>query len=610
MSWCTPSPASASYLDYLVTEAQQLKLDQDPYWRVLLHYRHHWYSNSVSEIKAKSFFNSPQGAKRPDLELAATLGRFFDAKPESGQPAQCLFIDRYQWLKAKLHFDSTQLPEEECADFKNWRAALDPTSITLVFSSYFMGNPSSAFGHTLLRLNHRNHDGTERLLDYGVNYAANPTSTNAFVYGILGLTGGFDGVFSNMPYFIKVAEYNNLESRDLWEYDLNLTQEQIDRMMLHLWTLGHFSTPYYFFSQNCSYMLLTLLDAANPELKLGDEFDRAWAIPSDTVRGVLQKPGLLKSVNVRPSLVYKIKKELKGLDAEEKRSFLQLIADQRSNSELETMSPSRAKKIWDLTLDYLRYSKDKKLQSEALAARANIDEPSPEVGLTPEEMDQRRPDHGHDTARASLGGGYQDASGSFVEIGVRPAFQDLNAETTGYPKGMQIEMMDWSARYNPRPSTWRIEKLNLIKIVSLEPYEPLFRRFSWSARVGAEPIRDLNCADCIEYKTDAGIGLSFDLGDALMFYSLLKADLGFGPNTSPGYRLGPAAEVGVLLNVGKRFSFYGKGSYDYPVLGFLHSYFKGGVESRVSLSTNTDLRLGYDAFPTTTQERVGLNVYF
>ena len=38
--------------------------------------------------------------------------------------------------------------------------------------------------------------------------------------------GGFRGEYAKMPYYFKVREYADYESRDIWEYPLNLTQVQ------------------------------------------------------------------------------------------------------------------------------------------------------------------------------------------------------------------------------------------------------------------------------------------------------------------------------------------------------------------------------------------------
>jgi hypothetical protein len=75
-----------------------------------------------------------------------------------------------------------------------------------------------------------------------------------------------------MPYYLKVREYSDLENRDIWEYELNLTPEEIDRLLMHAWELGPIHFDYYFFDENCAYHLLGLLEAARPDLTLTEGF--------------------------------------------------------------------------------------------------------------------------------------------------------------------------------------------------------------------------------------------------------------------------------------------------------------------------------------------------
>ena len=102
-----------------------------------------------------------------------------------------------------------------------------------------------------------------------------------------------------MPYYLKVREYTDLENRDIWEYELNLSPEEIDRLLMHAWELGPIHFDYYFFDENCAYHLLGLLEAARPDLELTKGF-RWWAIPSDTVREVVKQKGLVKRDPVSP----------------------------------------------------------------------------------------------------------------------------------------------------------------------------------------------------------------------------------------------------------------------------------------------------------------------
>jgi hypothetical protein len=124
------------------------------------------------------------------------------------------------------------------------------------------------YGHSLLRLTRRTGEGN-RLIDYIVNFAAEEHTKNGLVYAWKGLFGGFAGHFYVMPYYMKIQEYSNIESRDLWEYELALGEMQAERLVAHTWETRSTHFNYYFATENCSYFLLKLLEVADPELRLG-----------------------------------------------------------------------------------------------------------------------------------------------------------------------------------------------------------------------------------------------------------------------------------------------------------------------------------------------------
>lgn len=84
--------------------------------------------------------------------------------------------------------------------------------------------------------------------------------------------GGYPGLFALVPYQEKLSEYRSLENRDLWEYRLNLTQAETERMVEHVWELKQIKFDYFFFDENCSYRLLELLQVARPSLRLTGQF--------------------------------------------------------------------------------------------------------------------------------------------------------------------------------------------------------------------------------------------------------------------------------------------------------------------------------------------------
>jgi hypothetical protein len=265
-------PGSEAYLQTLIRRSVEKGSSEKRLWHLLLHYRKGFWGGTVSDADGPEFFLSPDGKTNPQKEIEATLRKFLSDEPVglSQLPAQCAFPARYRWLKDELGFDPALLPEQGCERFRTWIRGLDPQSVTLIFPSAFMNSPSSMFGHTLLRVDQGGQTEETRLLAYAINFAATTTTENTLVAAALGMTGGFKGYFSIHPYYVKVREYSDMENRDIWEYRLNLSPDQIEWMLMHTWELGNTYFDYYFLTENCSYHLLSLIEIADPDLHLTD----------------------------------------------------------------------------------------------------------------------------------------------------------------------------------------------------------------------------------------------------------------------------------------------------------------------------------------------------
>lgn len=556
--------ADAGTLAVLKRRAREQHAAESRPWRVLLHMR-----GRESQADGGAFFLAPDGRRDPAAELEADLDAFAgppvaddsDAKGEDRpQHAQCRFPARWTWLKEALSIDAERLPEQPCPRFEEWRQAIDADGASVVFADAYLNNPSSMYGHTFLRLHRAGSHPGEDLLDYTVNFAATPDTENGLLYAVKGLVGAFPGRFSTMPYYMKIQEYNNVESRDLWEYRLSWDRERVAALLRHLWEMGSTHFDYYFFDENCSYQLLTLLEAADPELRLSERFGFG-VIPTDTLRAVLEQPGLVAESRFRASHVTVLRARRERLTRGERAlaGRLGLGADPGSLPELSLLAPGRQALVLDSGHDYFRYrvgfdtelpAQSKREERRLLVRRGELGIPSASLEGIPRPAP---PEAGHRTRRLGLGAG-ASTLGPFVDLRWRGALHDLLDDPAGYVPDHELEMVDAVLRLDGRRREAYLEALDLVRLVSLAPYDPWVRKTSWFAATGLDQAREYACAgwDCAYYSLRGGAGLA--AGTSLLgretWYALAAADFGAGPALDRGWRGGGGVLGGLRVELG------------------------------------------------------------
>ena len=589
--------APDGYLGELQRLAQEKGLARARTWEVLLHYKPAG-SGIKSLVDDPRFFNAPNGSRDPEAELFATLESFFrtDVKEDEEHP-QCRFIARYTWLNEQLRFDPARLPKASCAKFDKALAAVNPRSVVLVFPNTLLNLPSSMFGHTLLRINTAYQSD---LLSHAVNYAAITGDSLGLFYVFKGIFGFYHGRYSNLPYYEKVQEYSDLEYRDIWEYHLNLTPDEAYRVFLHIWEMKEFYANYYFFDQNCSFNLLFLIEAGRPSLRLTDEFYgkwRFWVIPVDTVRAA-QKFGIIDRVTYRPSRATKILRIASGMDAGLKDMTFEVVDGKRTpSSVLSANLPLEEKReVLDLSTELSQYrATTRKLEREQyqkqfldiLAARSTLgtppEDPYPIQTPTP-------PDQGHLSARVRTGGGYRSDSW-FGEFEWRAAYHDITDLDEGYVRGAQINFMEFSFRYYFDDEKLRLHRWRVVDILSLSPWNGIFKPVSWKVNAGVEEMTLADGGDHPVPRLNAGGGLSTAIGGTGIAYLLAETDLLASTRLEQDYALGFGGTGGIMVNITRdwKVNLWLQGLY--YGMGDQHQSVTAALQQNLRFTTNTSLSL-------------------
>jgi hypothetical protein len=589
--------ATEGYLGDLQRLAREKGLARERMWEVLLHYKPAG-SGVKSLVDDPRFFNAPNGRRDPQAELDATIVSFFqtEERPDEEHP-RCKFIARYTWLREQLAIDEQRLPPADCTRFKKALIEVNPRSVVLVFPNTLLNSPTSMFGHTLLRINTTYESD---LLSHVVNYAAITGANPGALYPIKGIFGFYQGRYSNLPYYEKVQEYSDLEHRDIWEYHLNLTADEAYRVFLHIWEMKEFYANYYFFDQNCSFNLLFLIEAGRPSLRLTDEFYgrwRFWVIPVDTVRAA-QKFGIIERVTYRPSRATKIMRIASGMDdglvkmsydvAEEKRSPDSVLATELMTTE--------KREVLDLSAELTQYRfSSRKLEREkyqkqfldTLSARSTLGTPpaNPYPIATP-----TPPDQGHLSARVRTGVGYRLDSW-FGEFEWRAAYHDITDLDEGYVRGAQINFMELSFRYNFDDDKLRLHRWRIIDILSLSPWNGIFKPISWKVNIGVEEMTLSDGNDHPIPSLNAGGGLSTAVGKTGLLYLLAESDLLASTRLEKDYSLGFGGTGGMMVNLTRdwKVNLWMQGLF--YAMGDQHQTVTAALQQNLRVTTNTSLSL-------------------
>lgn len=512
------------------------------HWLRLLHYMPPDYK---SELDGSEFFFAADGRTNPLSELQASLQAMSESR-EIGRlklHPQCAFPERFRFLQTTFDL---KIKKVECPKLKEFLDRFHGAkAVSVIFSSAYPNNPSSMFGHTFLKFeSNRKSD----LLDYGVNYAAGiPPGESAFAFMYFGVAGGYKGQWSMEPYFTKVNTYINSESRDLWEYELTMTEDETQRLLAHLWELEITSYfDYYFFDKNCSYQILRAIEAIRPDWSLAHH--NIYVIPGETIKKLYDQPGLVKNVNYRPSLYHQLQLQYENLTPKEKDTFLQTL----SREPQQVKAAELTTRELDTSLLALKYFKMKKKKSftdedqqkENQLLDERLKRPEAAINLPiPDNFKRSRPELGHDpyslTPIMGVNDGDEIETQEFFGLRLKSAYHDLLAKDDGFAPFSEIDFPWVEVRY--KDNKLKVHQVGAVNITSLFPTSRLEKQISWRINLMFDTDQTLACRDCLLLRGEAGGGLAFGNRNARYYlFALMRQE--FHHRLNKGYRSRPGIE--------------------------------------------------------------------
>ena len=630
-------------VDALVAQAKVMELADRREWLRLGHWRPR-ISGLKSDADGPGFFLSREGRTDPEAELEATIRSLFRPPTEEeiqgntlrvlpgNQPPPlqhpvCRFPARVLFLASELDFTTQDLAVRSCPKLAQDLQRSAPVGVSMVFSSYYLENPASVFGHTFLRVHRRTSGvgtGRSALIDDGLSFGADPGEDNALVYAFRGLFGLYPGRFERVAYYYKVAEYNDFDSRDIWEYDLNLTEEELLRLVLHIWELDSTWFNYFYRSENCSYQLSALLEAVRPEADLLPA-PNATIVPIQTVRDLQRAPGLLGEIRFRPSLYRKFTTRLQPLSRAQRRA-VRALADDPTAAMDPTWSSKTESLVLDATADLIDLQHSELMIQEGdseparrkqaiLARRAGLGLTSAPIEVTVEPWD--RPDLGHGSQRVGVGA--QGSEGQLEPtLSYRLAMHDLTDPVAGYPELNGLEFIGFRSRLPSGEAVPTLDELTLVRLMSIPPINSFSPTVAKRFFVGGERRTEAGCAGCFVGRVHAGPGFSLTTPQhALAFFGFGEIDVRFHPELDrlEGWPvlLGPLMTTGIRARLHHRLTLLAEAASGWTPLDgesmWTHQA-KGNLRAGLSRSLALDIYGSLDVSNKTHTQGIELYFYY
>jgi hypothetical protein len=424
----------------------------------------------------------------PLLEMNSFISAYTSKLHIDGESINCRFPYRTKLMVSFGFMDPSALDFSKCDELSYFLSELGQGQASFVFVSQYYANPASVMGHIFLHFsnpNRRAGDEEVHYLNQVINFAAHmPPKVGTFSYVFKGIFGLFPGMFSMEPFSDKAEKYSNMESRDLYIYNLNIDNDTKESFLLHLYELLRLSEfSYYFFDENCAYYLLAALEVVLKEdltHNLG-----MYALPIDVIR-ILDEHKLTRNVIFQPSIFRRLQLKKSQMTRKQKSLFKNLVEYNEATQVTEIEDPL----VLETGLDQLNlvdYKKFGKVTEEHSTLRKQILRQRSKLGSNAPFTEKYMIEEPHKAhGSKEVGFAYvHHPSYRQLELSYRLGIHGLMSNDYGMPRFSAIEFAGLNFAYDLNKNQAAVKEILLGRAAKLVPEHDGFG-LVWDTRFAFE----------------------------------------------------------------------------------------------------------------------------
>ncbi|MEA2017419.1 MAG: DUF4105 domain-containing protein [Campylobacterota bacterium] len=490
--------------------ANDLKLYEKNEWRALLHY------NGSLNITDRTFILSDNFSLKN--ELSATIEGFYKPKQyynNINDHPQCEFPGRLLFITHELNISNSEFPKINCQDFNTYKMKAPADKISLIYASENVTNPSSMMGHTFLKYSGKNYE--DREVKHAVTFYTILDSINLFTLAYQNIFSGMKGLFALQPYKKIVAQYTNKENRNVWSYQLKLSEYRRNLIYYHIWELKGLDMKYFFTSYNCSTVIYYALSLANP--KIYDD-NKLWITPLDTVK-FLYKYELIEKSELFPSDEWLVKMTAENLDSIKINNIKDIVKNKKYKK-ITTLDFNSLKLLE--AYSSVKYKNNDMSIDEFKIFKKSISSSSENNGNTFDISNYKSPNKIPNERQ--IGIGYKNINeGKFLKLSFLPASHLLNDNNQEYFGESELKIAYLSILANN--DEIELEEFTLYGMKSYIPYDTLTHDLSYQFELAVkkEYSQAIDYVDTV--KIDGGVGMDFLLLRDINIFAMLNLGVGY-----------------------------------------------------------------------------------